>query len=151
MPNKYEREIEEILRNLERTEPKAGLGQKLGGRIRRRSGPRMNVRKRSFPSLNFSISEWCLIIAWCAALFAGGWAFAHHEADVVTGAIALVGAICLAIMLILPFMSRSRYPAQSSRYGNVTPLRRNPLNALTTRWNLFLLKLRYRRRKGSDT
>ena len=35
MPNKYEREIEEILRNMERTEPKPGLGQKLGGRIRR--------------------------------------------------------------------------------------------------------------------
>lgn len=153
MPNKYEREIEEILRNLERTEPKAGLGQKLGGRLRRRSGPRMKVRRRSFPSLSFSISEWCLIIAWCAALFAGGWAFTQpqHEGNVVTGAIALVGAICLAIMIILPFMSRSRYSAQSSRYSNVRPLRRNPLSALTTRWNLFLLKLRYRRRKGSDT
>jgi hypothetical protein len=151
MPNKYEREIEEILRNLERTEPKAGLGQKFGGRFRRRSGPRMNVRRRSFPSLNFSISEWCLIIAWFAALFAGGWAFTHGP-NIVTGAVALAGAICLAIMIILPFMSRSRYPAQSSRYGNVRPMRRNPLNALTTRWNLFLLKLRYRRRgKGSDT
>jgi hypothetical protein len=148
MPNKYEREIEEILRNLERTEPKAGLGQKFGGRLRRKTGPRMTARKRSFPSLNFSISEWCLIIAWCAALIAGGWAFAHHEADVVTGAIALAGAICLAIIVILPFMSRSRYPVQSSRYGSVTPLRRNPLRSLATRWNLFRLKLRYRRRKG---
>jgi len=147
MPNKYEREIEEILRNLERTEPKAGLGQKLGGRLRRKSGPRINVRKRSFTSLNFSISEWCLVIAWCAALFAGGWAFTHGP-DTVTGAVALAGAICLAIMLILPFMSRSRYPAQSSRYGNATRLRRNPLSGLATRWNLFLLKLRYRRRKG---
>jgi len=150
MPNKYEREIEEILRNLERTEPKAGLGQKLGGRFRRRSGPRMNVRKRSFPSLNFSISEWFLVIACCAALFAGGWAFSHGT-DVVTGSVALAGAICLAIVIILPFLSRSRYPAQSSRSGNVTRLRRNPLSGLTTRWNLFLLKLRYRRRKGRDT
>ena len=37
MPNKYEREIEEILRNMERTEPKASLGQKFGGRLRRKS------------------------------------------------------------------------------------------------------------------
>jgi hypothetical protein len=148
MPNKYEREIEEILRNLERTEPKAGLGQKLGGRLRRSSGPRMNVRKRSFPSLNFGISEWCLVIAWCAALFAGGWAFTHGGGDVVTGAVALAGAICLAIIVILSFISRSRYSVQSSRSGNVTPLRRNPLSGLATRWNLFLLKLRYRRRKG---
>jgi hypothetical protein len=43
MPNKYEREIEEILRNMERTEPKASLGKKLGGRVRRKSDSRTNV------------------------------------------------------------------------------------------------------------
>ena len=74
MPNKYEREIEEILRNMERTEPKPGLGQKLGGRIRRKSDSRSNVRKRSELSLHFGVSEWCLAIAVCASLFAGGWA-----------------------------------------------------------------------------
>jgi len=149
MPNKYEREIEEILRNLERTEPKASLGQKFGGRLRRRSDSRINVRKRSFPSFKFGASEWCLLIALCAALFAGGWAFAHgaNGADLVTGVIALIGAACLAVMVILPFVSRPHYPTQSSSYGNVRPLRRNPLSSLTTRWNLFLLKLRYRRRK----
>ncbi len=146
MPNKYEREIEEILRNLERTEPKASLGQKFGGRLRRRSDQRMNVRKRSFPSFNFGISEWFLIIAWAAALFAGGWAFAQKEADIVTGSVALIGAICLMLVVILPFVSQ-RYPTQSTRYGNVRPLRRNPLGSIATRWNLFLLKLRYRRRK----
>jgi len=146
MPNKYEREIEEILRNLERTEPKPGLGQRLGGRLRRRSDSRMHMPK---PSFNLGVTEWCFIIAWGAALFAGGWAFAHGSegADLVTGAIAVIGVACLAIMVILSFMSHTRYPTQSSRYGNVTSLRRNPLSSLTTRWNLFLLKLRYRRRK----
>ena len=145
MPNKYEREIEEILRNMERTEPKPGLGQKFGGRIRRKSDSRTNVRKRSVPSLQFGVSEWCLAIAVCAALFAGGWAFAHNSADIFTGVIAVIGAACLAVVIILPFMSRSRYPQQSA--GNVTPMRRNPLSSISTRWNLFVLKLRYRRKK----
>ena len=145
MPNKYEREIEEILRNMERTEPKPGLGKKFGGRIRRKSDSRTNVRKRSVPSLQFGVSEWCLAIAVCAALFAGGWAFAHGSADIFTGVIAVIGAVCLAVVIILPFMSRSRYPKQSA--GNVTPMRRNPLSSISTRWNLFVLKLRYRRKK----
>lgn len=149
MPNKYEREIEEILRNLERTEPKSGLGQKFGGRLRRKSDVRMSARKRSFPSFNFGVSEWCLIIAFCAALLAGGWAFAQGAADTLTGVVALIGAVCLAIIVILPFVFWSRSPARSSSYGNVRPLRRNPLSSLATRWNLFLLKLRYRRRNNN--
>jgi hypothetical protein len=146
MPNKYEREIEEILRNLEQTESKPGLGQKLGGRLRRKAGRRTSPRKRISLSFNFGAAEWCLIIAWGVALLAGGWAYAQQDADIFTGILALIGAVCLACVVLLPFVSRSRYSTQSSRYGNVTPLRRNPLNSLTTRWNLFLLKLRYRRR-----
>ena len=146
MPNKYEREIEEILRNMERTEPKQGLGQKLGGRMRRKSDSRPHVRRRSDLSLQFGVSEWCLFIAICASLFAGGWAFAHG-ADVFTGVIAVIGAACLGIVIILPFMSRSRYPGQSGGSGKVTPIRRNPLNSISTRWNLFVLKLRYRRKR----
>lgn len=148
MPNKYEREIEEILRNLERTEPKPGLGRKFGGRLRRKGDSRMSASKRSLPSFNLGLSEWCLVIAFCAALVAGGWAYAHMSQDLFTGIIALTGAICFAILIILPFVSRSRSPVRSPGYGNVTPLRRNPLSSLATRWNLFLLKLRYRRRKG---
>ena len=148
MPNKYEREIEEILRNMERTEPKASLGQRFGGRLRRKSDQRTNARKRTSLSFNFnfSTSAWLLIIAWVAALIAGGFAFAQGEASLVTGIFAIVGVVSLILILFLAFTSR-RYPAQSTRYGNVTPLRRNPLSSLATRWNLFLLKLRYRRRR----
>jgi hypothetical protein len=147
MPNKYEREIEEILRNMERTEPKQGLGQKLGGRIRRKSDTRSNVRRRSELSLHFGVSEWCLTVAICASLLAGGWAFAHGGADIFTGVVAVIGAVCLAIVIILPFMTRSRYPSQSGGAGKVTPIRRNPLSSISTRWNLFMLKLRYRRKR----
>jgi hypothetical protein len=147
MPNKYEREIEEILRNMERTEPKPGLGQKFGGRMRRKSDSRSNVRKRRELSIQFGVSEWCLAIAVCASLFAGGWAFAHGGADIFTGVIAVIGALCLGIVIILPFVSRSRYAGQTGGQGNVTRIRRNPLNSISTRWNLFMLKLRYRRKR----
>ncbi len=146
MPNKYEREIEEILRNMERTEPKANLGQKFGGRLRRKSDQRMNARKRGSLSFNFSLSAWLLIIAWGAALIAGGYAYAQGEPSLITGILAIVATISLIVIVLLPFLSR-RYPAQSSRYGNVTPLRRNPVGSLATRWNLFILKMRYRRRR----
>jgi ABC-type multidrug transport system fused ATPase/permease subunit len=147
MSNKYEREIEEILRNLEKTEPKPSIGQKISGRLRRKSEVRYRTRRRAMPALNFSASEWLLIIAWLAALLAGGWAFAQGAADLFTGTVAVIGAVCLLVMLILPFVGRSNYAARPGPYGNVTAIRRNPLSSLATRWNLFVLKLRYRRRK----
>src|SRR5258708_34236329 len=108
MPNKYEREIEEILRNLERTEPKPGLGQRFGGRIRRKS----YSPKRSLPSFHLDVSEGGFVISWGAALFAGGWGFAHDNADLFTGVIALIRTTCLALMIILSFVSNPHVPGQ---------------------------------------
>ncbi|HET8853393.1 MAG TPA: hypothetical protein VFN02_12785 [Ktedonobacteraceae bacterium] len=146
MSNRYEREIEEILRNLEQTEPKSGLGQKLSGRFRRKSKYRTPTRKTGLPSIHFSLSEWFLLIAVVAALIAGGYAYELGEPTLVTGVVALVGALCLVLVVLSSFF-RSNRSTQSTRYGNVAPLRRNPLSSIKTRWNLFLLKLRYRRGK----
>ena len=145
MPNKYEREIEEILRNLDSSAPKPRLSQRLR---RRTAPPRPRGQRRSLPSFNFGFSEWCLIIAWVAALIAGGWAFAQHgtEGDLFTGSLALISLGCLVLVVIQAFTLQSRYPSQA-RANNVTSLRRNPLSSLSTRWNLFLLKRRYQRRK----
>ena len=153
MPNRYEREIEEILRNLETTEPKQGLGQKFGQRLRRKPEYRVKSRRRGFPSLNFKMSEWLIIIAVVAALIAGGYAYANSEPNIVTGIFAIVGTVCLVLLVLSSFIFRSgqsRRFTQSSRYGNVTPIRPNPLNSVMTRWNLFLLKMRYRRRNDRD-
>jgi len=153
MPNRYEREIEEILRNLETTEPKPRLGQRFGKRLRRKPDYRVKPPRRSFPSLNFRAPEWFLIIAAIAALISGGYAYAVGP-NIVTGVFAIVGIVCLVLTVVSAFISRSRqsrssrYSASSSRYGKVTPLRRNPLSSIATRWNLFLLKIRYRRKKG---
>lgn len=144
MPNKYEREIEEILRNLDSSAPKPRLSQ----RLRRKPAPRPRRPRRSLPAFNFGLSEWCLVIAWIAALIAGGWAFAQHGAygDLFTGGIALISLACLLMVVVLAFTPQSRYPGHA-RVGNVTAIRRNPLSSLSTRWNLFLLKRRYKRRK----
>jgi hypothetical protein len=149
MPNRYEREIEEILRNLESTEPKASFGQKFGKRLRRKQEYRVKPRQRSFSAPHFKATDWLIIIAVIAALIAGGYAYANNgEATVVTGILAIVSAICLVLLILSPFLFRSRQSPQSTRYGNVTPIRRNPLSSIATRWNLFLLRMRYRRKNG---
>ncbi len=149
MPNKYEREIEEILRNLEQTEPKAGVGQKFNERLRRKPTPRVRPRPNSTFSLTLTVSDWLLITAIGIALIAGGYAFIDGQ-SIITGILAIVGLVCLLLVALSQFVFRPRRPA-SIRYGNatITPLRKGPFSTLRTRWNLFMLKMRYRKRTGS--
>lgn len=146
MPNRYEREIEEILRNLDNGEPKSTRGPRFNERARRKSGSgdRIGTRQRRGFSLHLRVVDWFLVIALAAALFGGGYAYAQGEPDLLTGIVAVIGALCLVLMVIVPFFSRST--AQPNRY-KVTPLTRNPLSHLAVRWNLFMLKWRYRRRR----
>src|SRR5258708_172833 len=98
MSNKYEREIEEILRNLERNEPKGRFG------LRPQKPPRRPVETppgMTLPQLSFS--EWCLLLALAAGLAAGGWAYANG-ASFITGAIALAGAVCVLLVALSNFL-----------------------------------------------
>ena len=114
MPNKYEREIEEILRNLESTEPKQGLGQKFGERLRRKPNERVKPPRRSLPSLHFRTPEWLVVIAVITALISGGYAYANDgQATIVTGILAIVGMSCLLLLALSQFIFRSRRPSQS--------------------------------------
>lgn len=144
MPNKYEREIEEILRNLERSEPKASFGQRVSGRMRRRAGPR-----RGLPALHLTFSEWCLATAIIAALAAGGWAYANGG-NLITGILALIGALCVLLVAISSFLTKPRYSSSTGHYTNVTPLRNNPFRRLMANWHLLRLKFRYRNRKNQE-
>ena len=148
MPNKYEREIEEILRNLEQTEPKAGAGRKFNERLRRKPAQRVRPRPSGTFSLALTTSDWLLIIAIGIALVAGGYAFIAGQ-SIVTGILAIVGLICIVLVAFSQFVFRPRRPS-SMRFGNatITPLRRGPLHTFRTRWNLFMLKMRYRKRSG---
>jgi hypothetical protein len=143
MPNKYEREIEEILRNLERSESRTGSGQRVSGRVRQRTGAR---RSMSLPHLSFS--EWCLAIAIIAALSAGGWAYAHGSGDMLTGTIALIGAVCIALVALSSFLMRPHASSPAGRYRNVTSIHNNPLRRVGASWHLLMLKFRYRNRRG---
>ena len=149
MPNKYEREIEEILRNLEQTEPKAGMGQKFNERLRRKPvAPRVRPRPSSTFSLTLTVSDWLLITAIGIALIAGGLAFIDGQ-TIVTGILAVVGLVCIVLVAASQFVFKPRRPS-SIQYGNatITPLRRGPFHTLRTRWNLFMLKMRYHKRTG---
>src|SRR5262249_21348412 len=144
---KYEREIEEILRNLERGEPKAGFGQRVSQRTRRQPGTR---RSMSMPRLNFT--EWCLVVAVVAALAAGGWSQAAHSddgANLITGIIALLGATCVLLVAVSNFVLKPRYQAPA-RFNNVTRLPGNPLRRMATSWHLLILKMRYRNRGNRE-
>src|SRR5581483_6508558 len=144
MPNRYEREIEEILRNLEQTEPGAGQNQKFGDRLRRKQNVRRPSNRRRTSPPHFTTAEWLLITAVITALIAGGYAYLQ-EPNLITGILACVSLICLILVALSHFVfNRSR--AQSTRYGNITitPLRRNIFSNIKTQWNLLMLKMRYR-------
>jgi hypothetical protein len=147
MPNRYEREIEEILRNLEQAEQaKPGLGQKFSERLRRRPSSVVRTRQRNSFSLHFTTVEWLLLIAVGAALLAGGYAFANNETpDLFTGMVAAVGVVCLILIALSHFLFGSRR-GPSTRYSNTPLTRRGPFSGLKTQWNLLLLRMRFRRK-----
>jgi hypothetical protein len=146
MPNRYEREIEEILRNLEHPESQPGSEQKFGKRFNRKAGPGMRMRQPRF-TLTLSPSERLLLIAIGAALISGGYAYLRRP-DIISLLFALVSIICLVLLIYSQFLTGNARRSRSMRYQNVTitPLRRDPLSTLRTRWNLFKLRMRYRRK-----
>ena len=150
MPNRYEREIEEILRNLEQTEPGGRSGQRRGERWRRRPGATKPVRQIRTFSFHFSTAEWLLIIAVLSALIAGGYEYVNKSADPFSIAVALLSIICMILVALSQFLFVPRRP-QSTHYGNVTitPLRPNIFSSIKTQWNLLMLKMRYRRKNKS--
>jgi hypothetical protein len=149
MPNRYEREIEEILRNLEHTDPKQGLGQKFGKHIHRDPAPRGAKRERRTIVPHFTAVEWLLCSAVLCALVAGGFAYTllQQQGNLFTGIVAIVGFACMVLVAVLQFVIVPRRP-RSVSYGNVTitPIRRGFWGTIKTRWNLFWMKMRYRRK-----
>ncbi len=144
MSNRYQREIEEILRNLEQSEPK--IDQKTNERRRQRATPpprpRPHVRVHATPSL--SAVEWLLIVAVVLALVAGGYAYIM-DADLATGILAVISFICVVLIACSQFIFRPRQSPKSG-YGNVTRLQRGPVSNIKSRWQLMRLRMRYRKR-----
>lgn len=148
MPNKYEREIEEILRNMDRTEPRPGLGN----RIRAFNRPRERAPRQS--RIAGPSSEVLFLIGIVLALIAAGLTF-EASGDVllgpvsINGVLAVVGFLFLAAGLVVGWRGRFRpltaYKPTSWRGDNIVelPRRRGPLSALATQVRILRLKLRY--------
>src|SRR5690348_11235707 len=119
MPNRYEREIEEILRNLEQTEPKTGRSPKFGDRQRRKQNVRRSGNRHPMSSsLHLSTTEWLLVTTVITALVAGGYAYLQ-ETNIVTGILASISLICLILVALSHFVFNRSRP-QPTRYGNIT-------------------------------
>lgn len=164
MPNKYEREIEEILRNMDHTESKTSIGN----RIRSFNRPRPRARRSWQAPLNRT--ETLFLVGILLALAGAGLAYYFQSVYVpgtqfsLSGILALAGFACIVFALVLAWRDRFRglkttIPANrrwrgasdgsGSKIVEMRP-RRGPLSAIATQARLFRLKLRYRRTRGSE-
>ncbi len=155
MPDKYMREIEEILRNLEGPES----GQDLGERIRpfkrpaarRPRGPR-GPRVSWIPRLELPVT--LMLVGIALALVGAGVAFVQLEATLVSGLIGLGGFLLFAVGVALGWWARFRgvsLPARRVRRSptsdnvvRIRPVRSNPLSRLTTSLRMRQMRRRYR-------
>ena len=103
MPERYEREIEDILRNTERTRPKQSLRERLhlgrpGGA--RRPEPMRSRSARTDRHRALSTSEWCFLAGILLGLAAGGIAYASGGSTLLTGTLAVLAFLCILLGLI---------------------------------------------------
>lgn len=144
MPNRYEREIEEILRNIDQTEPKQGLGDRLRAFNRPRPAP---VRRR--PSLSLTRTELLLLLGIALALASAGVAYYRNSPDIMSFVLGVLAFITIAWALGAEWWTRYRGPQSGRNWrGNVvdmTPHHHNPFGGVVTRFRILRLKLRYRR------
>ena len=152
MPDKYMREIEEILRNLEGSEPQHDLGERIRPfkrpAARRPRGPRVSW----VPRLELPIALMLLGIA--LALVGAGLTYYQLEATLVSGLIGLGGFLLFAAGVALGWWARFRgvsLPARRVRRSpasdnvvRIRPVRSNPLSRLTTSLRMRQMRRRYR-------
>lgn len=147
MPNKYEREIEEILRNMDLDDH----GQSLGDRIRafnrpttrtRPPGPRRRLRLNS--------SEAFLLLGVVLALVGAGMNYYFGFVSVglyatIAGVVAVVGLACVLMGLIIGWLDRFGHHAAPTWRGAESRPRAGfaPFRAIATRFRIVRLKWRY--------
>jgi hypothetical protein len=152
MPNKYEREIEEILRNMDR----ADQGQSLSERIRafnrparrtRPAGPRVRLRMK--PATAF------LVLGIVFALVGAGlsYYFNHPDSTPLTyliGAIGVLAFLSFVCGLFIGWSERFGHAASPMWRGqrSSTPRRLHPMGAVVTQFRILRLKWRYWRTRG---
>jgi len=147
MSNRYEREIEEILKKSDDGRPSGG------DRIRAMNQQRPPTRIRPRRTVNLSTES--MLVAGVAIAFVAGTAkwYAQTNSGII-GAIATIGAVAsfavIVVALIMAWIQRSRGPQASWRGAPLnTPNngpRRTPFSSFLIRWNLVKLRMNYRSR-----
>jgi hypothetical protein len=146
MPHKYEREIEEILKNMQRNEPETDARERSRGFPRSAGGPGFR--------LGLSASELLLLLGVAFAL-AGAcvmWFDGNKGGNPISGILGLVGFVLFVAGLIVAFQASRRPPPPAWR-GNVVEMkthRRGPLDEIATQLRLLRLRLRYRRGRDPE-
>lgn len=142
MPNRYEREIEEILNRMEESEPRKGLGDRIRPFRRRPARP-----ARDLPSIHLPLLEMLLLIAIFLFLVAAGLAFYDGEPTPLSGWIGLAGLISFVVALVTGWRERFR-PSTPPKWREdalgPTPIRRGPLAALAAQIRIWRLRQQYR-------
>jgi hypothetical protein len=145
MPHKYEREIEEILRNMQRDEPESAAGRSRGfPRPAGRSGFRLGLSTAEMLILlgiAFALAGVCVV-----------WFDGNHGGTPISGILGLTGFVLFVAGLIVAFQASRRPPPPAWR-GNVVEMkahRRGPLDEIATQLRLLRLRLRYRRGRDPE-
>jgi hypothetical protein len=153
MPNKYEREIEEILRNMDRPDS----GPSFGDRIRAFNrpsprppvtGPRLRLRLNSEGSL--------LLLGIVLAFLGAGIRYYFGLPDTglwayVSGVIGFLALVFVVAGLVVGWSARFGHRPRSTWRGeNVTRIRGgfHPFVAIATQFRIMRLKWRYWRLRG---
>lgn len=148
MPNRYWREIDEILRNMDRTEPRQGLSE----RIRAFNRPR--VPKRRTIRTPLKLTEVLALIGIALMLVGAGIAFTTNHPSLLSGLVGLAGFVVFVLGLVQAWTGRivsaRRNPMWRGNVVDMRPPRRNPFSAIATRFRILRLKLRYRRQRGQE-
>ncbi|HLZ21915.1 MAG TPA: hypothetical protein VKQ30_07325 [Ktedonobacterales bacterium] len=148
MPNRYEREIEEILRNLDHTEPRQGISDRIRAFNRPRQ-PKPRGIKTPLSRVDIFILLGILLI-----LIGAGIAFTAGDQSLLSGLVAVAGFVLLVLGLAQSwfprlFGSRSA-PVWRGNVVDMRPPRRNPFAMIATRFRIIRLRLRYQKRRDRE-
>jgi hypothetical protein len=152
MPNRYQREIEEILRNMDRPDQ----GQKLGDRIRAFNRPARRPRLRGPQMrLRLDLSEGLFVVGIALALVGAGIAFyfgapTHTLPAYVGGAIGVAAFLCIMTALAIGWQERFGHRGRPMWRGQTVerPRQLRPFGGLSTQIRIMRLKWRYWRSRG---
>jgi len=148
MPHKYEREIEEILRNMDQSEPRRGSGERIRSMPRPASTPD-RARGRPTTRIHLTSVELLMVLGIFLALVAAGIAYTAKP-SLVTGAIGVVAFGVFAFACVAGWMALSQ-GARGPRTWRGTPTEPSPISMrqrgffseVATQMRILRLKWRY--------